>query len=536
MRKLVSLAAVAFASLALAARPAAAEVKRFALLVGANHGFAHEVPLRYAESDVDAVATTLAQVGGYASERIVTLKAPSPDRLRNALVDAGLAIQRELRGGGEATLFVYFSGHGDGESLHLGARTFSTEELAKLVRLSPAKLKLLLLDACRAGALTRVKGGRQVAPFQIGLADELRNEGFAVITSSAAGEDAQESDALRSSVFTHHFLAALRGPGDANRDRVVTLGEAYAYAYDQALKTSLGTVAGSQHATFEYDLRGRADPVLADLRAAGEQATLTFALPGDYLLAAASGAGAPWEIAVATADTAVLVPAASYRVRLRTRTAVLEGDVALAQGESRRLGPRELRPVPLAQVVRKGDAGMSVALGPSLAGSIHGPLGDGFSPTLGGQAGFAFELPQVTLLPRVGFGRADATTVPAGIATHTVTELSLELTAMYVLDAGRVSFAPLASIGSAFLWQRVDRGAACAPGDACTYTRTPKALLTSVGAWVGLPLGGGASLEATLELVSYYLGKQSSPQDEAGAAARSGSLTYRAGLGLGYRY
>src|SRR5205814_4122811 len=182
-----------------------------------------------------------------------------------------------------------FSGHSDAQNLHLGADDLSSEELSKLVRLSPAKLKVLLLDSCRSGALTRVKGGHQVPPFQIRVEDQLRFEGYAVITSSSAGEDAQESDALRSSIFTHHFLAALRGPADLNHDGLVTLGEAYAYAYEQALKSSMATVVGSQHATYDYDLHGRADPVLADLRGAHDQGRLILTAPGEYLVMSSDG-------------------------------------------------------------------------------------------------------------------------------------------------------------------------------------------------------------------------------------------------------
>lgn len=519
------------------ASQAAADVKRYALVIGADRGFAHEVPLRFAQSDVDAVADTLSQVGGYSGDRVVRLKAPTPELVRNALVDLNLTIQRDLRAGGEATLFVYYSGHGDGESLHLGRSALNTEELSKLVRLSPAKLKILLVDACRSGALTRVKGGRQIAPFQIGFSDQLRNEGYAVITSSAAGEEAQESDALRSSVFTHHFLAGLRGLGDVNRDRLVTLGEVYAYAYDQALRASLATTAGTQHATFEYDLRGRADPVLADLRSAGEQAELSFATVGEYLLSASSGVGPLWELAVARPGTAVLLPADTYRVRLRTPTQVYEANVALSPGQTRRLETRDLRPLPMAQVVRKGGDSVGLAVGPSVAGSVHGPLGNGFSPVVGGQAGFAFELPHVTLMPRLGFGRGDSSRLPDDVRSHTLTELSVELTALYVIDLGRLSLAPLASVGTAFFWQTVDKAEGCLlqAGD-CRTTRTPRALLTSVGAWVGVALGRGASLEASLELVSFYLGKQGGSGASDGTAARAGSLTYRAGLGLGYRY
>ena len=81
---------------------------------------------------MDAVAETLRQVGGYPSERITRLKAPTPDRARAAIVDLGLQIQRDVRAGAEAVLLVFYSGHGDGQSLHLGGADLSTDNGAGL--------------------------------------------------------------------------------------------------------------------------------------------------------------------------------------------------------------------------------------------------------------------------------------------------------------------------------------------------------------------------------------------------------------------
>src|SRR5436190_13523761 len=118
--------AIATATLVAAlAPPARAEVKRYALLVGANHGQAQEAALRYAETDIEAVAATLSQVAGFDSERVVRLTAPTAARVRGALVDLSLAIQEQVRAGHEAVLFVYYSGHSDAQNLHLGATDLS---------------------------------------------------------------------------------------------------------------------------------------------------------------------------------------------------------------------------------------------------------------------------------------------------------------------------------------------------------------------------------------------------------------------------
>jgi hypothetical protein len=518
-----------------AAAPARAETRRYALVIGSNAGATHEPPLRFAEADARAVGEALTGFGGFPSERIVRVLGASATRVRAALVDLNLAMQQDLRGGGEGVLFVYYSGHADAQNLHLGGSELSTDELSKLVRLSPAKLKVLLVDACRSGALTRVKGGRPVESFQIGVEDQLRNEGYAIITSSAAGEDAQESDAIGSSIFTHHFLAGLRGVADANGDRLVTLGEVYTYAAEQTVKSSIATIAGAQHATFDFDLRGRTDPVLADLRARGEHAELTLATPGEYLVLAADTGALVVEANVKTGRTPLLLAPGRYALQLRTRTNMYETQVALIAGQAQVAGQESMRPVPLAQVVRKGATATTFASGPQVAGMVHGALASGFSPMMGAQLGWVFELPHVSLIPRLSLGFGHALAPPPDVASHTFREVSVELAGAYVIDVGRLALAPLVSVGWGFFTQALDRGPACM-GDACDVTAHPQGLITTLGGWAAWPLGWGFSVEASLELASFYLRRQGDTAKLEEDAPRAGTLTYRAGVGIGYRY
>jgi len=528
-----SLLAALAAGLTLAPAPARAEVKRYAFLVGSNHGAPHETPLRYAESDVAAVADVLVSLGNFPSERVVRLLAPSAPRVRKALMELALTIQRDLRGGGEAVLFAYYSGHADVQNLHLGGSELPADELKDLVRLSQANLKVLVVDACRSGGITQVKGGRPAAEFQIGSQDLLRNEGYAIITSSAAGQDSQESETLRGSVFTHHFLAGLCGLADLNGDRLVTLGEAYGYAREQTLKSSMNTLAGWQNATYQYDIRGRSDPVLADLRRQGDRAELVLRTPGEYLLMDASSGSVLFEAGVKNPRTALQVSPGRYRIRARTRVNVYETELALAAGESRRLDTADMRPVPMAQVVRKGETSAMLASGPTVGASVHGGLAPGFSPMMGVQLGWAFELPRFSLIPRVGFGGGHATATN-NVQSHTLRALTAELAGLYVFDFGRLALAPSLSLGWMGLEQRVQlMGPGCTM---CEQKRRPQGLLSTVGGWGAVPLGRGFALEASLELANFYFRRQSSVLETEAAAPRVGTVTYRGGLGLGYRY
>jgi len=102
-------------------------------------------------------------------------------------------------------LFVYFSGHADVSSLHLGDSRLSFQRLKELAAGVGADVNVLVVDACRSGGLTRVKGATPAEPFEIKAEDRLDSLGLAIITSSAAGEDAQESERLSGGIFTHHF-------------------------------------------------------------------------------------------------------------------------------------------------------------------------------------------------------------------------------------------------------------------------------------------------------------------------------------------
>jgi hypothetical protein len=295
------------------------------------------------------------------------------------------------------------------------------------------------------------------------------------------------------------------------------------------------TLAGSQHATYDYDLHGRADPVLSDLRNAGDQAQLSLSTPGEYLVMSADGSAVIVEATIKAPSSVVVVPAERYQVRLRTRTNVYQGEVSLHPGETTALDSATLRPLPIAQVIRKGETEATLAWGPSIAGSLQGPLGDGFSPMLGAQLGWAFELPRVTLVPRLGFHTGHSLHPPADVISHDVSQLSAELTALYVFDWNRLSIAPLVSVGWGMLHHRVRHDASCT-GEGCRIDVRPNALITTVGTWLLFPLGRGFTIEGTLELANFYSKRQQELQSVNFGAPRLGVLTYRTSLGIGYRY
>jgi len=144
----------------------------------------------------------------------------------------------------DTVLFVYYSGHADADRLHLGGSYLGVRELRDILAGSSAGSRVLVIDACRSGSMTRVKGGSPTPPFSVHLDEMPPPAGFAILTSSAEGEDSQESDALAGSFFTHYFNSGLIGAADQNHDGQVTLAEAFSFASEQTFRATLATTAG----------------------------------------------------------------------------------------------------------------------------------------------------------------------------------------------------------------------------------------------------------------------------------------------------
>jgi tetratricopeptide (TPR) repeat protein len=258
--------------LCLVGTPASAE-ERFALLIGSNIGWANDRPLRYAESDAERMRQVLVELGGFPPDRVYLLRDPSTEQVRARLQSLG----DTLRGlGRDSLILFYYSGHADERHLHLRGAPLPLSELREALGSLPATVRLGVLDACRSGAIVAAKGVEARPGFEVEVVDALKVRGLALLTSSGADELSQEVRALAGSVFTHHLISGLRGAGDSNDDGVVTLAEAWRYAF-------LGTEADTaptpvpHRPAFGFELEGQGEPVLTRPRVA----TSRLVLPAD---------------------------------------------------------------------------------------------------------------------------------------------------------------------------------------------------------------------------------------------------------------
>ena len=499
-----------------------AAVRRFALLVGNNTGDAGEVPLKYAESDAMRVHDVLKDLGGFEPADMVLLRGENAARVQSSIITLNDRIRSVVGGGSEAILFVFYSGHGGEGALHLSGTRLPLPQLEQLIRGSAATFRVFVVDACRSGALTRVKGGTSTAPFDIRVDERLAGQGVVFLTSTSGAEDAQESDALKGSFFTHHLVSGLLGAADVDGDGRVSLEEAYRHAYDATLRSSSETFAGLQHPSFRYELHGAGRVVLTELRAnATARGTLSFPANKTYLVLEKSAEGrVVAEVSRVAAARRISVSPGRYFVRGRAPDVLLEGEIAVTAGATIAVEDDRLRRVAYARLVRKGEAGTRrVAHGPEAGFAFHTPLPNANTLCHGAFAGYALHLEEVSFGARLSGCHASYRT---SVIEASADELAGELRASHSFDLPVLSLEVGAGVGAAVLSQRFSTR-----GDA--PARTTPAGTAALLAGLRLDIAAGFSIFGQSSVVAFVYAQERAVD---GAKHLGPHLAFRQELGL----
>ena len=371
---------------------------RILVAIGNDVGLPGEPTLRFATHDARRVGDVFGTLGGVApSRRMVLANAPW------TVVEGGLQQAAGLAKGrnpAEITLVVYFSGHGDEDSIHVAGTRVPVARLAALADAVPAKTRILILDSCRSEG--RDKGLIDAPVFDIAVRPPDAMTGTVIVRSSSRGEAAQESDELGGAVFTHYFVSALRGAGDGDGDKRVTFDEAYSFAFDRTLRRSAATTGGVQHPAAVVRTEGAGPLVLTrtkratallDLPAGRDTLYLVYELPAGTVTAEAWGlTGLP---------TTLALPGGRFLVQRRRAGQFAAAEVALPYGGRAAMTDADFTEVPLGVVAAKGGR---LRLHPHEV-----------SVTYGFATGDRSELGQ-RLDARYGYRAAEALAVTAGVS------------------------------------------------------------------------------------------------------------------------
>jgi hypothetical protein len=401
------------------------EAQRFAIVVGNNTGDSDDEPLRFAQTDATAFLQTLREVGKVRPENAITLLGARAEEFEKSLEK--MRLRMVASGRTDNQLVVYVSSHADEGQLHLSGTHFPLQRLNAFMREAPASVAILVVDSCRSGTLTRLKGLTPAPGFTVNVElPEVR--GRVVMTSSGPDEYAQESDSYRGSYFTHHLISALKGAADASQDGLITLQEAYAYAYQRTVETTFATRAGTQHPSYLVDLKGQGDLVLSDLTSVSGRLVLSVPAPGQWIVSRPEDGMVVGEFEKPRGKIAFAVPPGRYRVQMRDPQGTHEATVVVPKHGEATIAETDLRKVAFVAAPRKGG---SSALTLGVAASVFSGAVDHLPPLPGGALLLRYRRPSGWLncgTAFVGFnaGRAriepkfleSEATVQAGLGHH----------------------------------------------------------------------------------------------------------------------
>jgi len=320
--------------------------RAYALVVGDNIGAKGQQTLQYAEQDARQMTALLKSIGDYAAVRM--LIRPKATDVLSALEHVKQQLYLHQKAGEQTTFLFYYSGHAQAHDLNIGSEKLSLEALRARLLALPTKLRVAIFDACQSGSFSRIKGVTPAQDFSYNSVSQLHIEGTAVMASSTGSELSQESDQLQGGYFTHYLMVALRGAGDKNKDGLVSLDEAYRYAYVHTLSATSKTVVGGQHATLETDLRGHGQVPLTYPAQAKAQLEIPQHVQGKILIQQAAS-----DVITAELTKSSNVPIhlalvrGVYRLTLQKGDWVHECSVELKDGLVTRVEPTRCPKVPL---------------------------------------------------------------------------------------------------------------------------------------------------------------------------------------------
>ena len=246
---------------------------------------------------------------------------------------------------------------------------------------------------------------------------------------------------------------------DASGDGSVNLTEVYRYAYDNTLRASSRTLAGTQHPSFRYALTGHGDFVLTWLEPSGDRrAWFSFPEGRSYLVLQGDADGPVIaEVGMRDRRRTISVHEGRYFIRARGREHLLEGTVTLVAGDVRIVRDRELERIAYARLVRKGEGVLERVHGILFAVRGRSALANSHGMCWGAAIGYALETSSFSVGVRVPYCHSGfAVSRDAGSVDTDVEDLGVEVRLGKPWDVGWGTVEPFVATGGGLMWQRFD--------------------------------------------------------------------------------
>lgn len=240
------------------------KVRIWAVVVGVAN-YQHMPKLKYTDDDAYQLYAHLKSPEGGAlpdhQVKVLVDDNATRDNILNAMRGTLLKADED-----DVVLF-YFSGHGVKNAFipvdYDGYRNgLEHDEIRKILHASKARHKVVLGDACHAGALYGMSMTGEPLAAREATRDMLDKYykafencggGLALLLSSKGDEVSLEDSGLRSGVFSYFLIKGMQGAADNNMDGIVSIFELYEYTNQKVSKYTAG--AQTPVITGAYDRR-----------------------------------------------------------------------------------------------------------------------------------------------------------------------------------------------------------------------------------------------------------------------------------------
>jgi len=215
--------------------------------------------LSWCVTDAQSIAGSLG-IGSGEIVQILATRSPAVTKSRRDVLDSLEAARVEAPNGAWDLFLFYYSGHGIDLTGDLVFSNYGDgitndiiqpEDLLEAIAVIPARVRLVILDSCFSGNFLEESPTVSPYPADYSKGSELFSFPFSfkllsyaastyakgssgdIVVMSAAGSDelSWEDSVLKHGIFTAALLESGK-KGDINKDGLVSLTEAYAYARD----------------------------------------------------------------------------------------------------------------------------------------------------------------------------------------------------------------------------------------------------------------------------------------------------------------
>jgi hypothetical protein len=164
--------------------------------------------------------------------------------LSRAVDRISASLRDDAAAGRHSVVWFFFSGHGQQTRAHEPAlalldKGLTQPKLYALLDRLPADLVHVLVDACHADAVVRMRGAPAKTTHAATKAADIdafanrkslaRYANVGAVIASAVDQPSHEWSAYENGVFTHQLLSALRGGADVNADGRIEYSELHAF-------------------------------------------------------------------------------------------------------------------------------------------------------------------------------------------------------------------------------------------------------------------------------------------------------------------